>query len=115
MWPLLLVDLDSAVWLQAEVLWRYATAVLNDMDCTSWKADAYRWQEAAGLTIPSLGDERKMARLLGFVVAFWSSYTSLSSLNVAAGLSVVFELLQVCRCGHRRSLASPQRALDAPS
>lgn len=34
------------------VLWRYATAVLNDMDCTSWKADAYRWQEAAGLTIP---------------------------------------------------------------
>ncbi|CAE7892145.1 unnamed protein product [Symbiodinium necroappetens] len=33
------------MWSQAEVLWRYATAVLNDMDCTSWKADAYRWQE----------------------------------------------------------------------
>ncbi|OLP80446.1 hypothetical protein AK812_SmicGene39140 [Symbiodinium microadriaticum] len=30
---------------EVQVLWRYATAVLNDMDCTSWKADAYRWQE----------------------------------------------------------------------
>ena len=27
-------------------------ALLCDEDCESWKADAFRWQEAAGLTTP---------------------------------------------------------------
>ena len=60
------LDPKAEVWPKAEVLWRYATAIFNE-DCTSWKADAYRWQEAAGLTIPSLGDWKinQFASLVG--------------------------------------------------